>query len=479
MQDAYDELERRVRVLEEQLARATARAAGGEAGAGRSRTPRLRGRSLHAVASSAVLALFVAPFAVAGSGDGGQGGAAVAAEGGTRADAAQARSRGALRIGVRNRSSRETGLISSGDGYALRLSNVRRGEGGGAVFGCRAGRGSDESCVRAENLSSGSAFHFATRQGSSAGHLQVDGPNAVPFTTNARGMVQNLNAEMVGGLTAEQILARAGGSQGGSSAPSGPAGGDLAGSYPSPSIRDGAVTSADIGDGAVGAGDIAENAVGVFQLDIGSVFDTTELAQGASGVEIASGGVGADEIATNGVGAAEIATGAVGADEIATGGVDADEIATAAVRTLELADDAITSAKIVNGTVLSEDIGNGQVLAADIQTAAVGADEIATDAVRGAEIDTDSLWIGDLTRGGPGGTYNTSVPAQSCLEHQASASGAAPGDWTLMSIEAAAAGIVVFPLEVNTANQIRFRVCNVTAGALNAGVSWSARFITG
>lgn len=116
---------------------------------------------------------------------------------------------GSMDVGRRNRSTRETGLISTAPGYSLRLSNTRIGRGGGAIFGCRSAAGA-ESCVNAQNLKGGAAFLFRSQQGLSAGHFDVGGPGAAPFTTNARGMVRNLNAEMVGGLTAAELRGQTG-----------------------------------------------------------------------------------------------------------------------------------------------------------------------------------------------------------------------------------------------------------------------------
>ena len=198
-------LEQRVEALEKELARR-----------------RRGGRALHAFTAALVLTGLSVPLALAGESAGDERGASAA--GNERGEAVQ--------IGTRNRSGRETGLIANGDGYSLRLSNVNRGEGGGAIFGCRAAA-QKESCVNADNLAGGQAFFFRSREGSSAGHFQVDGPNAVPFTTNATGVVANLNADKVDGLDAAQLRGQQGpsGPQGpvgppGPPGPSGPAGAD-------------------------------------------------------------------------------------------------------------------------------------------------------------------------------------------------------------------------------------------------------------
>ncbi|MEX2196669.1 MAG: collagen-like protein [Thermoleophilaceae bacterium] len=199
-----DSLEQRVLALENELA-------------GRRRG----GRALQSLAAALVLTALTVPLALAGEAP--RKGSAAAA-GNERGEAVQ--------IGLRNRSERETGLIASGDGYSLRLSNVNRGEGGGAIFGCRAAASAAESCVNADNLADGQAFFFRSREGSSAGRFQVDGPNAVPFTTNAGGLVANLNADKVDGLDAAQLR----GLQG----PAGPAGPQGEAGAPGPAGAQGA-----------------------------------------------------------------------------------------------------------------------------------------------------------------------------------------------------------------------------------------------
>lgn len=164
---------------------------------------RSRARKRTTIASGALLALLVAPLAVAGAGESGDGVEGRAAANGDR-----------VVIGERNRSSDETGLISTGDGYSLRLSNTRQGAGGGAIFGCRAAPG-QESCVRANNLTDGLAFSFRTG-GSVGGNIEVKNAAGVPFTTNATGRVPNLNADKVDGLDAAQLQGQTG--------PAGPAG---------------------------------------------------------------------------------------------------------------------------------------------------------------------------------------------------------------------------------------------------------------
>jgi hypothetical protein len=87
---------------------------------------------------------------------------------------------------------RETQIISRNGTYSTRQSNL--GEGGGAIYGCRADAGNAEPCVRANNLSTGRAFEYETG-GREAGEILVKDTAGVPFVTNATGKVANLNAD--------------------------------------------------------------------------------------------------------------------------------------------------------------------------------------------------------------------------------------------------------------------------------------------
>jgi hypothetical protein len=134
-------------------------------------------RTGHVVAAAAVLAVLMSPWAVAKTGD-------------------------VLREGKRNptsgSSTRETEIISKSKTYGTRQSNVRDGNGGGAIYGCRASTGR-EPCIRANNLKSGRAFEFET-EGTEAGRIEASGSNARPFTTNATGVATGLNSDKVDGI---------------------------------------------------------------------------------------------------------------------------------------------------------------------------------------------------------------------------------------------------------------------------------------
>jgi hypothetical protein len=100
-----------------------------------------------------------------------------------------------LITGQRNPSSgdltRETQIISRNSTYSTRQSNT--GAGGGAIYGCRAAVGA-EPCVRANNLKEGRAFEFESG-GKEGGRITLKDATGAPFTTNATGKVENLNAD--------------------------------------------------------------------------------------------------------------------------------------------------------------------------------------------------------------------------------------------------------------------------------------------
>jgi hypothetical protein len=156
---------------------------------GRSRRRRNRrgsSQGRYVLGSALVLALFISPFAVATTGD-------------------------VLREGKRNPSSgsakRETEIIASNSTYGTRQSNIRNGNGGGAIYGCRSNTGR-EPCIRGNNLNSGRAFEFET-DGAEVGRIESDTPGAKPFTTNATGVATGLNADRVDNTDAGRVDFRA------------------------------------------------------------------------------------------------------------------------------------------------------------------------------------------------------------------------------------------------------------------------------
>lgn len=109
----------------------------------------------------------------------------------------------------------ETQIIANVDastgstgGFSTRQSN-KSGTGGGAMYGCRStGAPNTEPCVRANNLKTGLAFEFNATGGEKAGTITVGpgGDAKKPFTTNATGVADGLNADRVDGQSAEDIV---------------------------------------------------------------------------------------------------------------------------------------------------------------------------------------------------------------------------------------------------------------------------------
>jgi hypothetical protein len=152
----------------------------------RARASRRGGRGRYVLASAVALALLVSPFAIATTGD-------------------------ALREGKRNPTSgaaaKETEFISKTKTYGTRQSNLRNGNGGGAIYGCRAIPGR-EPCIRANNLNSGRAFEFET-DGGEGGFIEVKQAGGRPLATNATGVATGFNADKTDGLDAGRVDFRA------------------------------------------------------------------------------------------------------------------------------------------------------------------------------------------------------------------------------------------------------------------------------
>jgi hypothetical protein len=138
------------------------------------------------LASAIAVALIASPFAIAATGD-------------------------ALREGKRNPTNgsarHETEIIADNKTYGTRQSNLKDGNGGGAIYGCRSKPGR-EPCIRANNLNTGRAFEFAT-EGAEGGRIELKDPRGAPLTTNASGVASGLNADHVDGLDAGRVDFRA------------------------------------------------------------------------------------------------------------------------------------------------------------------------------------------------------------------------------------------------------------------------------
>ena len=113
---------------------------------------------------------------------------------------------------------KETEIISRIDagtgskgGYSTRQSNLSA-TGGGAIYGCRStGAANANPCLRANNLAAGKSFEFNATSGPVGGTITVGtgGDTKKPFTTNATGVADGLNADRVDGLNADQIVSQA------------------------------------------------------------------------------------------------------------------------------------------------------------------------------------------------------------------------------------------------------------------------------
>jgi hypothetical protein len=163
-----------------------------------------KGRSTWQVLLAAtVVGLLAAPWAVA-SGAGGIFGA----QRNPSSDPASSYHRETQIIG--DVAQGQGGFAKGTGGFVTRQSN-KSDSGGGAVYGCRAKLGADP-CVEAVNLSTGHAFEFLTGTGADAAGRILVGADASktvdkpPFVTNASGVVQNLNADMVGGKHAADLV---------------------------------------------------------------------------------------------------------------------------------------------------------------------------------------------------------------------------------------------------------------------------------
>jgi hypothetical protein len=150
-------------------------------------------RRVWIIASSLLLAVCIAPFALAaGEGKPVDGGA---------------------RNPSNNQSqsyTRETQIIANNGTYGTRQSN-KSDNGGGAIYGCRSGAGGslkgNEPCIRSHNLATGYAFELES-DGTQGGTITVGngGENTKPFTTNATGVADGLNADRVDGKDASDIV---------------------------------------------------------------------------------------------------------------------------------------------------------------------------------------------------------------------------------------------------------------------------------
>src|SRR3954452_7491628 len=154
---------------------------------------RFNGKGVWLAASAIVLAICVAPFALAA-------GENTPVKGGARNPSNNA----SLSY------TKETQIIANTGTYGTRQSN-KSDNGGGAIYGCRSGEGGsgkgNEPCIRSVNLAKGFAFEFQSA-GTQGGTISVGngGTSTKPFTTNATGVADGLNADQVDGKSATDIV---------------------------------------------------------------------------------------------------------------------------------------------------------------------------------------------------------------------------------------------------------------------------------
>jgi hypothetical protein len=140
----------------------------------------------YAVLSSFVLALLVAPFAIAANGD-------------------------PITAGGRTTFTGITRVLGNSSTYATQQSNLNNGDGGAARYGCRSNPGR-EACLLSKNLGGGAAFRFQAANADLGGSIDVEPPtgkkasDVKPFTTNATGVATGLNADQVDGKSADEIV---------------------------------------------------------------------------------------------------------------------------------------------------------------------------------------------------------------------------------------------------------------------------------
>src|SRR4051794_38477936 len=144
----------------------------------RIRIPKSQGKYL--VISSLILALLVAPLALAANGD-------------------------PMTAGGRTTFTKITRVLGDSTTYATQQSNLRVGDGGAARYGCRS-TAAHEYCLLSKNTGGGGSFRSPPGSSLRGGVIDVAPPqgktarDAKPFTTNATGVATGLNADEVDGM---------------------------------------------------------------------------------------------------------------------------------------------------------------------------------------------------------------------------------------------------------------------------------------
>jgi hypothetical protein len=152
-----------------------------------------KGQGKYLVISSLILALLVAPLALAANGD-------------------------PMTAGGRTTFTKITRVLGDSTTYATQQSNLHNGDGGAARYGCRSSA-ANEYCLLSKNTGGGGSFRFTSANSLLGGVIDVDPPqgktprDAKPFTTNATGVATGLNADEVDGMSADDIVKAAKGAE--------------------------------------------------------------------------------------------------------------------------------------------------------------------------------------------------------------------------------------------------------------------------
>jgi hypothetical protein len=152
-----------------------------------------KGQGKYLVMSSLILALLVAPLALAANGD-------------------------PMTAGGRTTFTKITRVLGDSTTYATQQSNLHAGDGGAARYGCRSSA-ANEYCLLSKNTGGGGSFRFTSASSLLGGVIDVDPPqgktgrDAKPFTTNATGVATGLNADEVDGMSADDIVKAAKGTE--------------------------------------------------------------------------------------------------------------------------------------------------------------------------------------------------------------------------------------------------------------------------
>jgi hypothetical protein len=145
-----------------------------------------KGQGKYLVISSLILALLVAPIALAANGD-------------------------PMRAGGRTTFTKITRVLGDSTTYATQQSNLHQGDGGAARYGCRSSA-ANEYCLLSKNTGGGGSFRFQSQNSLLGGSIEVTPPSgktaadAKPFTTNAHGVATGLNADQLDGMSADDIV---------------------------------------------------------------------------------------------------------------------------------------------------------------------------------------------------------------------------------------------------------------------------------